>query len=395
MDFFHPADILIPKDHLSQWATVACDQHTSNPSYWKEVERFVGDFPSSLHVILPEVYLSSDNSTKIASINRTMQSYLKNNIFSEYKNALVYLERTLPSGRIRRGIVGAVDLDAYDFKKGSRSPIRATEETVTKRIPPRVAVRQNALFELSHVMLLINDSNKTVIEPLAKAKQSFSSLYDFNLMLGGGHVKGSLVSQDCTDEIMQALDTLYRSSPFLFAVGDGNHSLATAKTCYEKNPSRLSRSTLVEVVNIHDEALEFEPIYRVLFGVNPIELLKELRNYFKIITTKSTQEITVLFGKTEETIRIPATTSHPLSTLQNFLDDYLKKHPSVTLDYIHGIEETRSLARKKNTVGFLFDGMKKEELFPAVEKDGSLVRKSFSMGNAADKRYYIEARKIQ
>ena len=395
MKFFHPADILLPRVPYEQWATIACDQHTSDPAYWEKADALVGSEPSALRLILPEVYLSHDNSKQIAAINQTMQGYLNRNLFTEYENALIYLERTLPSGKIRRGIVGAVDLDAYDYQKGANSPIRATEETVADRLPPRVAIRRGASLELPHVMLLINDSEKTVIEPLENAKKDFTLLYDFDLMLGGGHVKGYLVTKESAKAIEIALDALYEKSPLLFAVGDGNHSLASAKTCYEEKPSRLSRSALVEVVNIHDEALEFKPIYRVLFGVEPASLLQELKTYFSQFSAQDTQTITAVFKENEETIEIPALTTLALSTLQQFLDDYLKTHPEATIDYIHGTEETRSLAKKKRTVGFLFDGMKKEELFPAVEKDGALVRKTFSMGEAAEKRYYIEARKIQ
>ncbi len=395
MKFFHPTDILLTKTNHEQWATIACDQHTSDPYYWEKADAFAANAPSALRVILPEVYLSPDNSERIAAINQKMHEYLESDLFTEYEDALIYLERTLPSGKIRRGIVGAVELDAYDFKKGAISPIRATEETVIERIPPRVAIRKNAPLELPHVMLLINDAEKTVIEPLDAAKESFPVLYDFDLMLGGGHAKGYLVTKECVDKINSALDTLYENSPLLFAVGDGNHSLATAKTCYENNPTPLSRQALVEVVNIHDTALEFEPIYRVLFDVEPTALLRDLKAYFQDKTAQDTQEVTAIFGEEEKTLRIPAVTTLAVSTLQQFLDNYLKQHPEVTIDYIHGIHETRTLAQRKNTVGFLFEGMKKEELFPAVEKDGALVRKTFSMGEAADKRYYIEARKIQ
>ncbi|MBQ4120511.1 MAG: DUF1015 domain-containing protein [Clostridia bacterium] len=395
MKFFHPADILLPKTNHEQWATIACDQHTSDPSYWEKADAFVGNFPSALRVILPEVYLSPDNSERIAAINQKMQEYLEGDCFTEYQDALIYLERTLPSGQVRRGLVGAVDLEAYDYHKGAKSPIRATEETVADRIPPRVAIRQNASLELPHVMLLINDIEKTVIEPLAKAKDSFPLLYDFDLMLGGGHVKGYLVTKESAQAVDQALDALYETSPLLFAVGDGNHSLATAKTCYQNNPTALARQALVEVVNIHDSALEFEPIFRVLFGVDPTAVLKELERYFAAQTAAGTQDVTVLYGNCETTISLPAVSALAVSTLQQFLDGYIKAHPEVTIDYIHGIKETRALAQAPNTIGFLFDGMKKEELFPAVEKDGALVRKTFSMGEAADKRYYIEARKIR
>lgn len=395
MKFFHPADILLPNTPYEAWATIACDQHTSDPFYWEKADALVGKTPSALRLILPEVYLAPDNSERVNAINQTMLDYLNGDFFTEYKDALIYIERTLPSGKVRRGLVGAVDLEAYDFHKGANSPIRATEETVADRIPPRVAIRQNASLELPHVMLLINDFEKTVIEPLTAAKESFPLLYDFDLMLGGGHIKGYLVTKECAEAVDTALDALYETSPLLFAVGDGNHSLATAKTCYEQNPSPLARQALAEVVNIHDTALEFEPIFRVLFGVDPDAFLKDFNAYYAARTADETQEITLLYGDCETTLALPAVSALAVSTLQQFLDGYLKAHPEVTIDYIHGIKETRELAKRQNTVGFLFNGMKKEELFPAVEKDGALVRKTFSMGEAADKRYYIEARKIR
>ena len=394
MTIFKPTNILLPKTDPVKWATIACDQHTSDPSYWEAADAFVGNAPSALRVILPEVYLSADNSQAVETINATMEQYLTNGIFTEYENAMIYLERTLASGKVRRGIVGAIDLTAYDFHKGAQSPIRATEETVPERIPPRVKIRENASLELPHVMLLINDSKKNVIETIAENKDSLPLVYDFELMLGGGHVKGYLMTEEIIRKTLASLDALHKESSLLFAVGDGNHSLATAKTCYEQNPTDINRYALCEVVNIHDPSLEFEPIYRVLFNVEPDDVITELLAYCQAFDRKC-QKATVVYGEKEHEIEFLSNASLTVSTLQTFIEDFLKKHPEASVDYIHGVEETRTLAKKEKTLGFLFDGMTKEELFPAVEKDGALVRKTFSMGEACDKRYYIEARKIK
>lgn len=397
MDIFRPADILLPRQGLPMetWAVIACDQHTGEPAYWEKAEALVADAPSTLRITLPEIYLEKDNSARIEAINSTMTEYLENGLFTQYANAYVYVERTLANGQLRRGIVGAIDLCAYDFHKGSQCPIRATEATVPERIPPRVKIRENAPLEAPHAMLLINDAAKSVIEPLGKAKKDFCVLYDFDLMLGGGHITGYLVDQDSSCSLEKALDRLAAESSLVFAVGDGNHSLATAKTCYEEKPSPLARYALCEIVNIHDDSLAFEPIYRVLFDVEPQSLLADMKAYFGQKNAAASHRLLALYGDEEEEISLPALSALAVTDLQNYLDLYLAAHPIVRIDYIHGKDETKALCHKANTLGFLFDGMKKEELFPAVEQDGSLVRKTFSMGEACDKRYYVEARKIR
>lgn len=399
MKLFCPADILLPRCPLASWATIACDQHTSDPAYWQAAEKLVGDSPSALRITLPEVYLSSDNAARIEEINRTMEDYLAEGLFDEYRDAYVFVERTLADGRCRRGIVGAIDLEAYDYRPGRKPPVRSTESTVAERIPPRVEIRRNAPLELPHVMLLIDDWEKSIIEPLAEKKENFRLLYDFELMLGGGHVKGYLVDQDSSQTLEKALDRLADAAgedfPLLFAVGDGNHSLAAAKACYEENPRKVSRYALAEVVNLHDPALDFEPIYRLLFGVEPTAVLDELTAYFAGKKAENVHKITALYGENRREITLPATAALAVTLLQEFLDDYLRHHPEAKLDYIHGVKETIALSRTEGSLGFLFEGMKKEELFPAVRQDGALVRKTFSMGEACDKRYYVEARKIQ
>lgn len=396
MNVFKPCDILLPQYvPYETWAVIACDQHTSEGDYWQSVEKTVGTFPSTLRMILPEYYLAPDNTARVRAINQTMQSYLDSDLFKTLPNAYIYVERTQSNGKVRRGIVGAVDLEAYDFKKGAKTAIRASEATVPERIPPRVKIRENAPLESPHVMLLVDDIEKTVIEPLAKKTDCFTLLYDFDLMLGGGHIKGYLVDGDTKADIDRALEEIEKKAPFLFAVGDGNHSLATAKTCYEQNPSEAARYALCELVNIHDEALDFEPIYRVLFNADPQAVVNALREALPVKDAASVHRVTCCYGDTTEEITLGAVSTLAVTDLQNILDDYLKTHPEIVIDYIHGKAETLALSKQENAVGFLFDGMKKEELFPAVASDGALVRKTFSMGDAADKRYYIECRRIK
>ena len=396
MKHFNPADILLPKKDFETWAVVACDQYTSEPDYWNDVEAIVGDKPSSLRVILPEIYLSDDNSERIAAINANMQSYLDGDVFDLHENSMIYVERESGS-EIRRGIVGVIDLEDYDYRNGATSAIRATEATVLERIPPRVQIRKDAPLELPHILLLIDDPERTVIEPLAEEKEGFEKAYDFDLMKDGGHIEGRFLSDAAVKRVQDALEALVagKDDGLLFAVGDGNHSLATAKECYNQSKDPLARYALVEVVNIHDESIEFEPIYRVLFNVDAEDFIEGfsaytdmkgigIRHHFRCITPEADGEL-----------EVKSTAKLPVGTLQSFIDVYMKSHPEVRIDYIHGEEVVESLCEQKGTLGFIFDGMEKDELFPAIVADGSLPRKTFSMGHARDKRYYIEARKIK
>ena len=328
---------------------------------------------------------------------------------------MIYVERTQSDGTVRHGLVLAVDLEAYDYTRGSSSLIRATEATVLERIPPRVAIRRGADIELPHVMLLVDDPARTVLEPLAG--QSGALAYDTDLMKNGGHIRGRYLSDEEKAAVTQAMNALITPeaiaarygdatlAPLLFAVGDGNHSLATAKAAYEEVKAAIgaeaaqshpARYALAEVVNIHDDALQFEPIYRVMFGVNAEDLLSELRAYATTLTgTAQPQTVLCRYGQKEETVVF----EHPslqltVGTLQTFLDDYLSRHPESEVDYIHGEGSVAALCARENTVGFLFDGMGKDELFRTVIFDGALPRKTFSMGHAEDKRYYLECRRI-
>lgn len=421
MSIFKPADILIPKDlDFSKWSVVACDQFTSEPDYWEKAAEVVGDCPSTLNIIFPEVYLErEDGDKRIEKINAKMESYLKSDIFKEYKNSFIYVERTQSDGKIRHGIVGMLDLEEYDFNKGSQSKIRATEGTIIERIPPRQKIRRNAPLELPHILMLIDDRNKSVIEPLIGQKADFEKLYDFDLMLGGGHLKGYKVSDKAKNDVLSGLDALADEDAFaekygipkgekgvlLFAAGDGNHSLATAKTCWEELKQSLSadeienhpaRYALVELENIHDGALEFEPIQRVLFDVDPQDLMNSLMNYYSGASYEDNggQKIRYTYGGNEGTIYISGGPSNlPVGTLQQFLDEYMADKGG-RIDYIHGDEVVRGLTEAENTIGFMVDAMEKNDLFTTVIKDGALPRKTFSMGEAADKRYYLECKRI-
>ncbi|MEE1006856.1 MAG: DUF1015 domain-containing protein [Acutalibacteraceae bacterium] len=394
-NLFLPANILLPKGGFEKWAVIACDQYTSEPGYWKNTEEFVGDAPSALNIVFPEVYLSRDNSAKIAEINANMKKYLDGGIFNTYEDTFVYVKRRLADGKVRRGIVGLIDLENYSCEKNSRTLIRATEETVAERIPPRVEIRKDAPMELPHIMLLIDDPEKTVIEPLDN--ETAPTLYDFDLMQNGGHIKGVAIKGKAAEELQNRLAGLADrgDDPMLFAVGDGNHSLATAKECYRLNKTENSRYALVEIVNIHDSSLDFEPIYRLLFGVDPEEVINGFVDSLGgEYTGDDAQSFTCVYGENERQISVKPTAKLAVGTLQSYLDKYLKQNPNARIDYIHGKESLCELAKAPNALGFIFDGMRKDELFPAVLQDGSLPRKTFSMGCADDKRFYLEGRRL-
>lgn len=400
---FCPANILLPQDcDMKLWSVVACDQYTAEPEYWAEADKTVGGSPSTLRLILPEIYLGkSDTAARIKDINRTIREYLDKGGFREYKNAMIYVERVQSDGKIRRGIVGAIDLEQYDYRAGSKSAVRATEATVVERIPPRLEIRRDAELELPHIMILIDDPTLSVIEPLAS--KNLEKLYDFSLMQGGGSISGCLLGEEEIAQVDAALAALGKSSEMLFAMGDGNHSLATAKEHYEKlkrdNPdanlsSHPARYALCEIVNLHSEALEFEAIHRIVSVDDPEKMLLEMSEALRLGDTESEQKVTVHCGGKHRELYILAPTSKlAVGSIQSFLDEYLRKNGG-KIDYIHGADVLKRLAEDKGSAGFELEPMRKEDLFPAVIADGALPRKTFSMGHAADKRYYLEARKI-
>ena len=417
---FRPADILLPQNcEYGKWSVVACDQYTSQPEYWQRVEEYVGSAPSTLRLILPESCLDGPNvETDIMEVNNTMTRYLREERFKTLPHALIYVERRLDDGKLRRGLVGMVDLEQYDYEPGSSAAVRATEGTVMSRIPPRVAVRKNAPLELPHVMLLADDPQMTVIEPLASRKDSMELVYDFDLMERGGHITGWKLDEEGMELVARALSALADPEAFhkkyqledgpvmLFAVGDGNHSLATAKECYERqkklNPESSwddlpARYALCELVNLHDSSLEFEAIHRVLFGVDPVDLVMALCAAFPGAHPGQGEGhvLRYVHAGGEGAITVPNPKAQlEVGTLQPFLDAYVKSHGG-RIDYIHGEDVARQLARQAGNLAFLLPPMGKEQLFPTVIRDGVLPRKTFSMGHAHDKRFYLEARKIR
>ncbi|MBQ7321048.1 MAG: DUF1015 domain-containing protein [Clostridia bacterium] len=416
---FGAADILLPDfDRVSgtQWSVVACDQFTSEKAYWEKAEETVGESPSTLRMILPEAYLA-ETETRVPQINETMRDYC-DRVLCSHPDSMIYLERLQSDGTVRRGIIGKVDLEEYDYRKGSQSSIRATEGTVLERIPPRVAVRRGAVLELPHVMLLIDDPHRTVIEPIAARAGSLAVAYDFDLMLKGGHVCGRWLDRAAQAEIEKALTALVAPeqlaerygdaalSPLLFAVGDGNHSLASAKEAYREIREQIgeeaakqhpARYALVEIVNLHDEALSFQPIYRVVFGVDPQSLLSELQTYAAGLQGEMAAQKVAYVGQglSGEIVFANPARQLTVGTLQDFLDLYVQRYPGAEVDYIHGEGSVRVLSDRPDAIGFLFDGMGKDQLFRTVIYDGALPRKTFSMGHAEDKRYYLEARRIK
>ena len=417
---FYPADILLPKDvDMTKWAVVACDQFTSQPEYWQAVEDTVGNAPSTLRLILPEAKLNDpDVEQSIADINSTMEQYLESGVFQTLSDSLLYMERTQSDGKIRHGLIGMIDLEQYDFTPGSGALIRATEGTVLSRIPPRVRVREHAPIELPHVMLLIDDPDRTVIAPLTAASDEMEKVYDFELQQGGGHLRGwkltdiqmngvaAALEGLGTDAEMQKNYGLSGAAPLLFAVGDGNHSLATAKQCYE-NLKKVTpesqwgtlpaRYALVEVVNNHDHALQFEPIHRVLFGVQPDQVLEAFKSFYPEAYEGRGEGHVIAYTCAEHTgfLTVPnPKVQLAVGTLQTFLDAYVQEYGG-EVDYIHGDDVTDELGAKAGNIGFKLPAMGKEQLFKTVMTDGVLPRKTFSMGHAQDKRYYVEARRIK
>ena len=415
---FRAGNILIPKKtDMTKWSVVACDQYTSEPEYWNEVTKIVGDAPSTLNLTLPEIYLEeSDVNERIKRINENMNKLLEEDFFNELEDSMIYLERTQSDGKVREGLMGIVDLEDYSYEVGSQTLIRETEKTVIERIHPRVKVRENAKLELPHIMILIDDEKKDIIESLKNKVTETDVVYDFDLMKNGGHIKGYKLNGEVINEINTKLDKLADKDYFekkynvhdkgilLFAMGDGNHSLATAKACYENLKKTMSeeeylnhpaRYALVELVNLHSSALEFEAINRVVFDVDSKKLVEELNKYYTINENGNGQEFELVTSNGVKKLYIENPKSNiAVGSIQIFLDEYLKNN-SGKIDYIHGDDVTKELTLKGNNVGFIFKPMKKEELFRTVILDGALPRKTFSMGHSYDKRYYLEARKIK
>lgn len=411
MNIFKSTDILLPKDAaLEKWAVIACDQFTSDPAYWQRVRATAGEGLSTIHLILPEADLGSANEAEaVKSINAAMERYLKEDVFAVYPDSYVYVERTLLDGSVRPGLLGAVDLEEYNYNVGSASAIRATEKTVLERIPPRQRVRKDAPIELPHVLMLCDDDKMQLIEPIRAVRDTLPKLYDFELMEQGGRIQGWLVQGEQAkafdDRLAAFAATVHEKyadlgGSILLAVGDGNHSLATAKSCYEamkaaapgadlsNHPARYS---LVELENIHDPSLVFEPIHRILENVDGEKLIADISS----VCAEGGYPVEWVMGEASGTICLDKAKGElAVAVLQEFLDRWLAENGG-SIDYIHGDDEVRQLAQKPNAVGFLLPAMEKHQLFRGVISGGALPRKTFSMGHAREKRYYLEGRKIK
>jgi hypothetical protein len=431
--------ILLPKAgiDLSRWAVIACDQYTSEPEYWQAVDRLVADHPSTLRLIFPEVYLEGDDiDRRIADINACMDQYVADGVLVARQPGFVLLDRQTSHVPSRKGLVVALDLEAYDYRPGSKTLIRATEGTIVDRLPPRIRVRENAAVELPHIMVLIDDPEKTVIEPLFAAE--LEQVYNFELMQGSGHLRGWKVTEKhLLDQVGSALNRLAEKDRFqqrydvdddevmLYAMGDGNHSFATAKAIWERLKSETAdsadiidhpaRYALVELVNLHDPGLEFEAIHRLLFDVDVEALLNAAEVYYRQVGTPcriewyddhDAAEAAARVAGAAHAVPFVAAGSHGLlkiddsaltlevATLQNFLDEYLKNHSRARIDYIHGEEAVTRLGGLQGNVGFYLPSISKHDLFRTIVRDGALPRKTFSMGEADEKRFYLEARRI-
>ncbi len=400
---FAPANILLPADDETArfWPVVACDQFTSQREYWEELAKLVGDRPSALNIVFPEVYLE-EGFGRIESIQRHIEDYLSRGVLTErVHEGFVLVERTTASG-VRLGLVGKVDLDCYDYTPESRALIRATEGTVTSRIPPRVRIRRGAELESPHVMLLCDDRERELIEPLYVRRDEFRKLYDLELMMGGGHLRGYAVTGAAAKEAQEIIARQQSRSGLYLAVGDGNHSLATAKTCWEQIKPTLSeeerkshpaRYALAELVNLHCEALNFEPIHRLLFNVDAGKLIKDFTD---ALPCAEGEDIVFIHRGGRRGVKLTAAGDRlPVDLLQEFLDEWLKGHPETGIDYVHGSAALEELSLKEGNCGMALKAMDKNALFPAIVAGGVLPRKTFSLGEAEEKRYYMECRKIR
>jgi hypothetical protein len=432
-------EILLPRPatDLTKWAVIACDQYTSEPDYWRKAADLVGAAPSTLNLIYPEVFLGEkDPEARITRIQATMHRYLNQGLF-DAAPGFVYVERTV-AGHTRKGLVITLDLEHYDFRKGAESMIRATEGTILERLPPRVKIREGALLELPHIMVLIDDPGDMVLGPLAANRAKLPKLYDFELMLGSGHLAGFRVGDEAREKaVVSGLRTLadpvhfvekYGLKPgtpvLLYAMGDGNHSLATAKTIWETTKAHAAdrtkilasplRYALVEIVNLHDDALVFEPIHRVLFDLAPgAGLLARMDEFYPgrcrhqpvagleemkaVVDTQSGAlhkvGLVSAAGCVVAEIEKPEA-NLPVGTLQTWLDAFMKAGGAREIDYVHGTESLAHLGTKPGNVGLYLPAMRKKELFRTVILDGALPRKTFSMGESHEKRFYMEARKL-
>jgi hypothetical protein len=426
--------ILLPKKEidLRKWAVIACDQFTSEPEYWEQVAEIVGDSPSTYHIILPEVYLGTEEEEKrVKNTHKVMLEYLESDVFQSI-NDFIYVHRKV-NDQTRRGLMVCLDLEHYDYNKGAQTLIRATEGTILDRLPPRIRIREKAPLECPHILVLFDDPEDTVFGLLDEQVENFTKVYDFELMLGSGHLTGYTLGKEKTrEQVMETLHALINPDtfnkkyhlkpgehePLLFAMGDGNHSLATAKSIWEKIKPEVgmdhpARYALVEIENVHDPALEFEPIHRLVFDVKK-DIFQAMQGYWgekfeiKDIPSKEAM-VEIVDDAVEPWHQIGMITPEgyrlivvhepednlPVGTLQKFLDVFLEDDGAEEIDYVHGTKVLTEKGMKPGNVGFYVPGMDKSDLFKTVILDGALPRKTFSMGEAKEKRFYMECRRIK
>lgn len=399
---FKEADFLIPNDNdLLLWPVIAVDQYTSQPEYWENIRNTIGGAPSSLNCVFPEVYLGDTDLDEIRRIHGQMKAYLASGLFREFRDSYIYIERTVSSGRVRKGILGSIDLEAYDYADFTDLPIRATEKTVTERLPSRIAIREGAPMELSHVILLCDDEKKQLIESVDP--ETLPLIYDLELTGNGGHIKGWLMAGRDAEAFNERLNQYYedkKGHSLLFAAGDGNHSIASAKEVYEKlkkaHPDvdytdRPQRYMSVELENIHDPIQEFEPIHRIVYHVDPLHVLEKLEE-----ECGDENGISVPWYSSQNSgiVKIDISDSgYAAGTVQKFLDRYMSLYGG-EIDYIHDHDNLVSLCAQPETIGFELPPLDNSAFFSTIEKNGVYVRKTFSIGESDDKRYYLEARRI-
>ena len=426
-------EVFIPVNtrELEKWAVVACDQFTSQPGYWQKVEEFIGNAPSTYKLILPEAFLGTDKEVSHKNaIPILMREYLEKGVLKK-NEGFIFIEREI-GGKSRKGLLAALDLERYDFKPDSESLIRATEGTIIDRLPPRIEIRKHALLEIPHILVLIDDPEGEVITQIASYQSELTKLYDFELMMDGGHISGYLVDKpDVEQKIINSLKRLLfpeiqkikyslseQKHPLLYAVGDGNHSLATAKSIWDQiedksNSTHPARFAMVEIVNIHDPAIQFGPIHRIIKNVNSAKaqsIFENLRGYCRIkenlsinamqdqVNKQKTDQQTFGFIHEDQVCLAEIIEpSHTLTvgSLQNLLDELISNNNSLEIDYIHGEETLKELSTSPGIIGFYLPTMGKNQLFESVIKDGPLPRKTYSMGEANEKRYYLESRRIK
>ena len=401
-DIFKPADIMLPDKALMElWSVIACDQYSSEREYWERVRKNIGGAPSTLNMIIPEAYLEDlSEERETEKIRAAMDKYIDDGLLNEIKDSFIYLERTLQDGTVRQGLVGTVDLEQYSFSKGDAA-ILASEGTVLERLPARVQIRKAASMELPHIIAFINDKEETVIGPIAHNADKLPLLYDFDLMEGGGHIRGMRVSGNDANAVLSAIQALGKNNGPLMIIGDGNHSLAAAKVYWDELKTTLcdaerekhpASRALVEINNVYDPAISIEAIHRVVFNANTEGLLTALEN---ALPGGSDYNLRWISNGKEGKIGVSASCiGDILIVMQEVMDDFVAK-TSCRIDYIHGEESVRRLAEGERCLGLILPAMEKSELFTTVAGGRVFPRKSFSVGHAGDKRYYLECRKIK